>query len=236
MANSITRRAREIKSYGRGFKIRVKTGYGQKLEDFDLKASCLAEFISTVRALASKGLSPATGGNFSLRLSSDTFFITRSGTDKAELSESDILTCNLEGQISEGEGEPSAETLIHAALYQLSEETTSVLHTHSVSATVLSALADHEIVFKGYEMQKSISGCKSHEEPIRLKVLENSQEMKILHDYLVSHADELQGDHGFLLKQHGLYAWGNSLFEAKRHIEGFEFLLECELARRMLER
>ena len=32
--------------------------------------------------------------------------------------------------------------------------------------------------------------------------------------------------HGFLLKQHGLYTWGENLAEAKRHVEIFEFLLE----------
>ena len=32
--------------------------------------------------------------------------------------------------------------------------------------------------------------------------------------------------HGFLLRRHGLYSWGESLAQAKRHIEILEFLLE----------
>ncbi|HSQ21036.1 MAG TPA: class II aldolase/adducin family protein, partial [Blastocatellia bacterium] len=32
--------------------------------------------------------------------------------------------------------------------------------------------------------------------------------------------------HGFLLRRHGLYTWGNDITEAKRHVEIFEFLLE----------
>jgi methylthioribulose-1-phosphate dehydratase len=32
---------------------------------------------------------------------------------------------------------------------------------------------------------------------------------------------------GFLVRGHGLYAWGTDLGEAQRHIEGFEFLLAC---------
>jgi methylthioribulose-1-phosphate dehydratase len=32
--------------------------------------------------------------------------------------------------------------------------------------------------------------------------------------------------HGFLLRRHGLYTWGENLAQAKRHIEIFEFLLE----------
>jgi methylthioribulose-1-phosphate dehydratase len=32
--------------------------------------------------------------------------------------------------------------------------------------------------------------------------------------------------HGFLLSGHGLYTWGSSLEEARRHIEIYEFLFE----------
>jgi len=31
---------------------------------------------------------------------------------------------------------------------------------------------------------------------------------------------------GILLRKHGIYAWGANAFEAKRHIEAFEFLFE----------
>ena len=34
--------------------------------------------------------------------------------------------------------------------------------------------------------------------------------------------------HGFLMRGHGLYVWGASLEEAKRHLEVFEFLFEVE--------
>jgi methylthioribulose-1-phosphate dehydratase len=32
--------------------------------------------------------------------------------------------------------------------------------------------------------------------------------------------------HGLLLREHGLYTWGASLQEAKRHVEILEFLME----------
>lgn len=31
---------------------------------------------------------------------------------------------------------------------------------------------------------------------------------------------------GILLRNHGIYAWGADAFEAKRHLEAFEFLFE----------
>ena len=38
--------------------------------------------------------------------------------------------------------------------------------------------------------------------------------------------------HGFLIRKHGLYAWGKDVFSARRHIEIYEFLFECT-ARKM---
>ena len=39
---------------------------------------------------------------------------------------------------------------------------------------------------------------------------------------------------GYLIDGHGLYAWGKDLAEARRHLEAFDFLLDCELELRRL--
>ena len=39
---------------------------------------------------------------------------------------------------------------------------------------------------------------------------------------------------GFLLSGHGLYAWGATAADARRHVEGLEFLLACHLEERRL--
>ena len=36
-----------------------------------------------------------------------------------------------------------------------------------------------------------------------------------------------RGVPGFLIRGHGLYAWGRDIAEARRHVEGLEFLLSC---------
>jgi methylthioribulose-1-phosphate dehydratase len=40
---------------------------------------------------------------------------------------------------------------------------------------------------------------------------------------LAAHPDA----HGFLIRRHGLYTWGQDLAEAKRHLETLEFLFEA---------
>ena len=39
---------------------------------------------------------------------------------------------------------------------------------------------------------------------------------------------------GYLIDGHGLYAWGRDMAEARRHLDAFEFLLDCELELRRL--
>ena len=41
---------------------------------------------------------------------------------------------------------------------------------------------------------------------------------------------------GYLIEGHGLYAWGRDMKEARRHLEAFEFLINCELEMRKLHR
>jgi methylthioribulose-1-phosphate dehydratase len=170
----------------------------------------------------------ATGGNFSLRLGGERCLITRSGTDKSRLTAGDLMVCGQDGVPQEPGAKPSAEIALHTCLYALDEQIAAVLHTHSVTATVVSRAAAGDIVFQGYEMQKAIAGHASHEDKLVLPVLDNSQDMRILaaevrERFALGH---LRAS-GFLVRGHGLYAWGADLASAQRHVEGLEFLLAC---------
>jgi methylthioribulose-1-phosphate dehydratase len=73
---------------------------------------------------------------------------------------------------------------------------------------------------------KGLAGVKTHEHREWLPILENSQDMPALANNVASTLKQHQNVHGFLLRRHGLYAWGVDLSQARRHIEIFEFLLE----------
>lgn len=179
----------------------------------------------------------ATSGNFSVRAGASHCLITRSGRDKTRLTPADLIICDLDGVPLETGLEPSAETPLHTCLYRLDKRTAAVLHTHSVAATVMSRAAGAEIEFSGFEMQKAIAGIRSHAGAVRLPVFENTQDMPQLAARLRSRAGA--GSFpvpGFLVRGHGLYAWGTNLAEATRHIEGLEFLLSCALQEGRLRR
>jgi methylthioribulose-1-phosphate dehydratase len=202
-----------------------------------LCSSKIIELTAIANWIGNQGWCPATGGNFSARIDENLCIVTASGVDKTALQEDDFLIVELTtGKVHSGSQKPSAETLLHTTLYELSKDIAAVLHTHSVAATVLSNYCQNfnSLIIHGYEMQKALKGVTSHEAKVCLPILENSQNMRELSAQLKQRWQVEAFEYGFLVQGHGLYAWGNSLPEAKRHLEGIEFLLSCELNRMLL--
>ncbi|RRN57304.1 methylthioribulose 1-phosphate dehydratase [Pseudoxanthomonas sp. SGNA-20] len=191
--------------------------------------------ISNVRELAQLGWTPATSSNFSERLDQAHAAITVSGRDKGRLAEDDIMVVDLEGRAVGRQLRPSAETLLHTRLYRRFPEVGCVLHTHSLTQTVASRLYARQgrIRLEGYELLKAFEGNSTHETAIEVPVFANTQDMTVL----AAQVDEVldrQPLWGYLIDGHGLYAWGRTMADARRHLEAFEFLLGCELELRRL--
>ena len=75
-------------------------------------------------------------------------------------------------------------------------------------------------------MLKGLEGVRTHEHTEWLPIIDNSQDMPALAEAVSTTLSEHKEAHGFLLRRHGLYSWGDTLAQAKRHIEILEFLLE----------
>ncbi len=170
----------------------------------------------------------ATSGNFSVRVDAGRCLITRSGTDKARLSHEDLMICNLDGVPADPTLHPSAETPLHTCLYRHDPAIRAVLHTHSVTTTVLSRASNSSLPLRGFEMQKAFDGVRSHDVPLAIAVFDNSQDMQALAAAVDRQLkDDSLAVPGFLVRGHGMYAWGKDLAAAQRHVEGLEFLLGC---------
>lgn len=204
---------------------------------FDAAAGQLS---AAVRSLAARGWTPATSSNFSVRIGADRIAITVSGRDKSQLCADDLMVVDLDGTAIGSQLASSAETLLHTRLYRRDPGIGCVLHTHSHAQTVASRLYGPEgrMRIAGYELLKAFRGNATHELAVDVPVLPNSQDMTVLADQVDAHLDAT-GDggsplYGYLIDGHGLYAWGRDLAEAMRHLEAFEFLLDCELDLRRL--
>ena len=192
--------------------------------------SVIADQLGEVgRAFYARGWVLGTSGNFSAVVSRDPLrlAITSSGVDKAALTAGHILQIDGEGNVLEGSGRPSAETLLHLAVVRL-RAAGAVLHTHSVWSNILSDAHAKEggLKIEGYEMLKGLEGISTHEHAEWLPIVENSQNVTELAGSLERTLNEHPHSHGFLLRRHGLYSWGGDLADARRHIEILEFLLE----------
>lgn len=194
----------------------------------------LQQLLECVRQAAARGWCPATGGNFSARFDEQSCVLTASGADKAAITSHDLVHMRLNGDAL-SPGKPSAEAELHLALYRSDPAIGAVFHGHSVANTVLSRLGDDVLVVEGYEMQKATRDVHSHETRLAVPMFDNDQNMNALAREVERRQDELQGIYAFLVRGHGIYVWGADPAEAWRHLEGWEFLLECEMNRRILE-
>ena len=199
----------------------------------------LAEaLVETIHFLSGRGWAPGTGGNFSAVVSRDPLrlLMTPSGVDKERVRPDDLLEIDANGAVLSGDGAASAETLLHLTIAQ-NRDAGAVLHTHSIWNTLLSRhyAADGQLVVEGYEMLKGLQGVKTHEHRELLPILPNSQDMPALSIQLADALARHPACHGILIASHGLYTWGANLFEARRHVEIWEFLFEVVARERLRE-
>lgn len=189
-----------------------------------------ANLASVAKGFHTRGWLLGTSGNLSavvlrhpLQLA-----MSPSGIDKGELSAEQVLLIDENARmVSQHNAKPSDESLLHIRIVK-ERQAGAVLHTHSVWNTILSDLyADAGgVTIKGFEMLKGLQGVKTHEHSEWLPIIDNSQDMPALAETVGQTLNEHPDAHGFLLRRHGLYTWGENLAQAKRHIEIFEFLLE----------
>jgi len=196
--------------------------------DFSDIALRLAEIS---RGFYARGWVLGTSGNFSAVLSRAPLrlAITASGIDKGDLTADHILQIDGHAHVlTEAQDHPSDESLLHIQVVR-TRGAGAVLHTHSIWATILSDLHGPEggLAIEGYEMLKGLHGVTTHRHREWVPILENAQEMELLARRVDGTLRQQPNAHGFLLKRHGLYTWGEDLTQAKRHVEILEFLLEA---------
>ena len=81
-----------------------------------------------------------TGGNISGRVpGAELFVIKPSGIEYDDLTAENMILCDLDGAVVEGEHSPSSDTAAHAYIYRTMPEVNGVVHTHSTYATAWAA-------------------------------------------------------------------------------------------------
>lgn len=198
----------------------------------EIDAAAVAELAALGRFAAERGWVPATSGNFSRRLDAGHIAVTRSGRDKGVLGPSDFAVVALDGPLPSG---VSAETPLHVERYRSDSRIGAVVHVHSLAATVLSRADARKgaLELEGFEMHKALEGFTTHESTLRIPIFANAQDTAALARRVESTIGAAPVP-GYLLAGHGLYAWGATVDDARRHVEALDFLLRCSLEERRI--
>lgn len=204
------------------------------------KQHAYAELREVKANFAARGWFPGTSGNLSVRVgeySKDqfAFAITASGKDKSVHTPEDFLLVDETGKALEPTSlKPSAETLIHCEIYRLTG-CGAIFHIHSVFNSLVSELywERGSIPVQGVELIKAFN-IWHDDAAIDVPILPNYSDIPRIADLVEGSLNPAIP--GIVLRKHGIYAWGANPFEAKRHLEAFEFLFEYVYRWELLKR
>jgi len=204
------------------------------------KQRAFAELREVKELFASRGWFPGTSGNLSVRVGGFEpgdfqFAITASGKDKTVNTPEDYLIVDQNGKPCETTAlKPSAETLIHCEIYRLTGAG-AIFHIHSVINNVISEYFwDRKSVpVDGVELIKGLN-IWDEEAHIDIPIVSNFAHIPSIVPEVTERLNPQIP--GIILRKHGIYTWGKNAFEAKRHIEAFEFIFEYVYRLELLKR
>lgn len=194
------------------------------------------ELIDAARYFYRQDWMVGTAGNLSARLADDSFWITASGKAKGELSTSDFVRVALDGTILERASaniKPSAETIIHQAIYSLFPTAQACYHVHSIEANLVSHFTDKEnLLLPPLEMVKGL-GVWEENPQVAISVFENYLEVpQIAAEISDRFSTQLPQVPALLIRNHGVTVWADSLASARNSVELIEYIFRYMVAAR----
>jgi methylthioribulose-1-phosphate dehydratase len=180
--------------------------------------------------LAARDWFMGTSGNLAIKVNNAPveFLVTASGKDKKKRTAEDFLLVDASGNpVKETHLKPSAETLLHCAIYSNTTAGCS-LHVHTVANNVISELYgdDGKIDFQGQELIKAF-GLWEEDALLSIPIIPNYADIPRLAEEFQQHAGTDKG--AVLIRNHGITVWGKNGFEAKKLLEACEFLFQYQL-------
>lgn len=178
--------------------------------------------------LKRSGIVIYTWGNVS-EIDSDSHLVVikPSGVSYDKMTPSDMVVVDLDGNIVEGDLNPSSDLPTHLYLYNNFSQIGGITHTHSINATAFAQAGvnisplgtTHADYFYGEILctrELSEQEVKEHYEYNTGKVIEES----------IKQLENLLEVPGILVKSHGPFTWGKDCFEAVHNAVVLETIAE----------
>ena len=222
-------------------------------------ATYAQQMIAAGAMFHARGWVPATGGNFSVRLSPEQVLITASGNHKGELAPEHFLVATLDGKPLEADGDtvfvkqgvrepsdwpapaPTVPDTVSRASRKASYETLLHMQIYQrvpeakavlhvhTTANTLLSRKFEQITLTNYELLKVLPGAPDPQAEVIIPVFANDQNIARLSETVDAHMVKVPATPAYLIAGHGLYAWGREVAEARHRVEAIEFMLECHL-------
>ncbi|WP_311405913.1 L-ribulose-5-phosphate 4-epimerase [Lancefieldella rimae] len=151
------------------------------------------------------------------------FVIKPSGVSYEDLSPENMVVCDLEGRVVEGDLNPSSDTPTHAFLYRTWDDIGGIVHTHSNQA-VSWAQAGRSIPCYGTTQADYFYGEVPCMRGLTEKEIEEDYELntgKVIVEGFEGIDSAGSIDHrahpGCLVRNHGPFSWGKDVHEAVYH-------------------
>lgn len=167
--------------------------------------------------LPKQGLIKYTWGNVSaVDREQGLFVIKPSGISYEEMKASDMVVCDMDGEIVEGNLNPSSDTLTHAVLYKEFPEIGGIVHTHSTWATIW-AQAGLDVPAMGTTHADTFYGLIPCARFLNQKEIDEGYEEQTGHVIVETFKErniKPMEIPGVLLHGHGPFTWGESAKDA----------------------
>ncbi|MGB6296989.1 MAG: methylthioribulose 1-phosphate dehydratase [Rivularia sp. (in: cyanobacteria)] len=195
--------------------------------------------IASARQYYQMGWMVGTAGNLSARISNNNFWITASGCLKNQLSADDFVSIGLDrdknqfysnSTESNSKKRPSAETSIHAAIYNLFPDAQVCYHVHSIENNLVSRFTESNLPLPPLEMLKGL-GVWEENPSLVMPIFANHLEVSRIADEIYTRFKDTKPQiPALLIRDHGVTVWADSLERANNYLELVEYIFRYMVA------
>jgi L-fuculose-phosphate aldolase len=168
------------------------------------------EMVMICRMMHQKNLIAGLDGNVSVKCG-DRLLTTPSGVNKGFLRMDQIIAVDRDGQVLQGEGQPTSEIAMHLGVYRLRSGVNAVIHAHPplVTAFSIAGVSLEEFILPEVVLSLGLVPTAAYATPTTQEVPESIKGLIERYDALV-------------LERHGALTVGQDLMEAYNRMEKLE--------------
>lgn len=164
------------------------------------------DLVAVSKRIFDRGLTSGVSGNPSARVpgSPDQILIKATGKCFADVEEKDFVLVDLDGNVLDGDTQPSKEVRFHCGIYKVRPEVNAIVHGHSAYATAyVTAKGELPVVTAAAEAGLNKVGVVEYGEPGTEKLAQ--MVIDVFKDQTLKAA---------VLKRHGFVTLGSDIYKA----------------------